>query len=95
MSGVKSSRQCIFPCFICIWLFSITKTLACPFEAMFHYQMFHNSIGKIESERIVPDDTYVTFGGSELLAYHSFCSKTTKPIPTPENPEDAAGSVLC
>ena len=42
---------------------------------------------------IVTDDAYVTFGGGELLAYHSFCWKTAKPIPNPENPE-VAGSVL-
>ena len=54
-----------------------------------------NSSGKFKSERIVPDDTYVTFGGSELLAYQIFCWKTTKPIATPENLVEVAGSVFC
>ena len=56
--------------------------------------MFHNSSRKILSERIVPDDTHVTFGGSELLASQSFCWKTIEPIATPENLE-VAGSVFC
>ena len=56
--------------------------------------MFHNASGKFETERIVPDDTNVTFGGIEVLAYHSFSCKTTKPIPTPENLEDGAGFVF-
>ena len=57
--------------------------------------MFHNSIGKIESESIVPDDTYFTFGGIELPAYHIFCCKTTKSIPILEKLEKVAGSVFC
>jgi len=56
--------------------------------------MFHNSIGKIESESIVPDDTYFTFGGIELPTYHIFCCKTTKSIPTLEKLEKVAGSVF-
>ena len=56
--------------------------------------MFHNSIGKIESKSIVPDDTYLTFGGIELPAYHIFCWKTTKPIQTIEKLEKVAGFVF-
>ena len=56
--------------------------------------MFHNSIGKIESESIVPDDMYLTFGGTELPAYHILCWKTTKPIPTLEKLEKVAGFVF-
>ena len=44
--------------------------------------MFHNSMGEIECARIVPVDTYVAIGGTELLVYHRFRWKTTKPIPT-------------
>ena len=60
----------------------------------FNIKCFTTTSGKIESERIVTYDRYVTFGDGELLAYHSFCWKTTKPIPTPVNLEEAAGSVF-
>ena len=59
------------------------------------YKMFHKPSGKIQTERIVTGDTYLTFGGSELLAYHSFCWKTPKPIPSTEKFEKVAGSVFC
>ena len=54
-----------------------------------------HSIGKIESESIVPEDTYVIIGRIELLAYHSFCWKTTKPFPTLGKLEKVANSVFC
>ena len=57
--------------------------------------MFQNSIGKIEIEIIFPEDTYVTIGRIELLAYHSFCWKTTKPIHALGKPEKVASSLFC